>query len=255
MTRAYDVAVCFGTVNRLALLKQCVESIRRAAGSLTFICLIADGNSDDGSREWIAAQSDCELIEGGRNGAVIAFNASFARSIELQCPWIVQFNDDLAFADGLELERAVAILKADESIGAVAFCSDRYSPGVYNFDNMRFRGRCYANQGLFRREAGMAAARAQGDPTGKAWWDPQHHTYAADTVLGCWLWRLGWTVYEAADIRVHDDFTATGADDPLRASNEEMYEDSGIICNEQWPDDASLEYHREDALRFGGRVL
>lgn len=249
-----DVAIVFGTVNRLALLQACVESIRRAAGSLSCVCLVADGNSTDGSREWLAAQPDCELLEGGRDGAVAAFNVAFSRAVDLGSPFVCQFNDDLAFVDGLELERAAAILRSDPGIGAIAFASDRYSPGVYGFYNMTCLGRNYANQGLFRLEAGMAAARMLGDPTGKAWWDRRFHTYASDTVLGLCLWRLGWTIHEAADIHVRDPYASgDGMRDPLRMANLAAYTNATLFSQE-WGHPARVAYSREDAIAYGGRV-
>ena len=249
-----DVATVMGSYNRLPLLQACVESLRRAQGSLSHVALVADGGSTDGTREWLVKQPDCELLEGGLEGAVRAFNIAYARSIDLGAQWINQFNDDLTFLDGLEFERGVAKLVADPSIGAVAYPSDRYTPGKWTFDNMRYHGVCYANQGLFRREAGMAAARALGDPEGKKWWDTRFHTYAADTVLGLCLWRLGWTIHEAADMRVHDGFTSeAGHLDPLRKRNLDLYTNNDLF-QRCWGDPAGITYNREAAMKFGGRV-
>ena len=253
-----SVAVVFGTVDRLPLLTTCVESIRRAAGRLTYRILVADGNSTDGSREWLAAQPDCELLEGGRNGAVQAFNVAFARAVDLGCPYIVQFNDDISFVDGGELERAVALLEyplqGGAQLGAVAFCSDRYTPGSYTFENMRFHGINYCNQGMFRREAIMAAARILGDPTGRTPWDRRYKTYAADTVLGLLLHRLGWLIGEAHDIRVHDGYASGGTTDPLRTKNLNEYT-NGDLFTRQWGNPRVIRYNRAEAIKYGGRIL
>ena len=249
-----DVAIVFGTYQRRELLEACVESIRKAAGALSYVCLVADGGSTDSSREWLSEQPDCELLEGGLEGAVRAFNVAFARAVDLGAPYVCQFNDDLAFVDGGELERAAAILRGNPGVGAVAFASDRYSPGVYGFHNMTALGRCYANQGLFRREAGMAAARMLGDPTGRAWWDRRFHTYASDTVLGLCLWHLGWTVHEAADVRVHDPYASgNGMRDPLRMANLAKYTNAALFSQE-WGHPARVQYNRTDALAYGGLV-
>ena len=250
-----DIAIVFGTYNRLPRLQACIASIRRAAGSLTYVCLVADGGSTDGSREWLVEQPDCELLEGGLDGAVRAFNVSFARAVDLGSPWVCQFNDDLVLHGALA--DAVDVMAADEAVGAAAFPSTRYSPGAPEFSpSMRWRGRCYANQGLYRREAGMAAARFLGDPTGKQWWSPQFHTYCADTVLGLTLWRLGWEVSPTDRLWVEDDYTnAAGHLDPLRLHNSELNDETEAECFSAWyGDSAACEYHREDAGRCGGRL-
>lgn len=243
-----DIAICFGTYNRLAMLQACVASIRAAVGNLTYVCLVADGGSADGSRAWLADQPDCELLEGGLDGAVKAFNVAFARAVDLGAPWVCQFNDDLVFAAGGELVRAAELLQAYPSIGMVAFNSNRYRE--WRFE--RYHGKAYGNQGLLRREAGMSAARAQGDPTGKAWWDRRFLTYASDTILGLWLWRLGWSIHEAVDLRVCEDYPNHPHDhDPLRKRNQDLYT-NGELFAEQWGDPRSVEYNRADAARFGG---
>jgi len=250
-----DVAIVFGTYNRRALLAACVESIRLAVGALTYRIIVVDGGSTDGSLPWLCEQPDVDLIEQGELlGAVAAFNAGFARAVDLGSPFVCQFNDDLSFVDGLELERAVTILRGDPGIGAVAFASDRYSPGDFGFYNMSYFGRNYANQGLFRREAGMAAARFFGDSTGKTWWPTIHKTYASDTELGCAIWRLGWTVHEAADIRVHDGYAGSnGMHDSLRQKNLAEYKTADLF-HSRWGNPASLVYNRTDAERWGGLV-
>jgi glycosyltransferase involved in cell wall biosynthesis len=250
-----DVAVVMGTWDRRAALQRCVASLRAAMGGFTHRILVADAGSTDGSREWLTDQPDCELLEGGRAGAVPAFNVGFARAVDLGAPWVVQFNDDLVFSTGGgEVARAIDLMVADAAIGAVAFASDRYTPGQPNCAWMRYHNLCYCNQGVFRRAAGMAAARFIGDPDGRRWWDPAHRTYASDTVLGLALWRLGWRIHEAADLCVHDSFMEDGGhEDPLRKKNYDEYT-TGDIFLERWGDPASAEYNDADARRFGGRI-
>ena len=251
-----DVAVVMGTWDRRAALQRCVASLRTAMNGFTHRILVADAGSVDGSREWLAGQPDCELLEGGRDGAVRAFNVGFARAVDLGAPWVVQFNDDLVFSTGGgEVACAIDLMQADDGIGAVAFASDRYAPGQPSCRWMRYHGKCYCNQGVFRRAAGMAAARLIGDPDGKRWWDPRFLTYASDTILGLALWRLGWRVHEAADLCVHDSFMEDGGHaDPLRARNVEAYTNGDVFVAD-WGDPASAAYHRADAERYGGRLL
>lgn len=246
--------MCFGTWDRLAKLQESVASVRAAAGGLCVVCLVADAGSSDGSREWLAAQPDCELLEGGRDGAVKAFNVAYARAVDLEAPWVGQWNDDIAFCSGgSELATTVARMAADPTIGFVTYASDRF--GVFRHEI--FHGRPYGQGGLIRREAGMAAARFLGDPEGKCWWDRRYHTYAADTVLGLAIWRLGWRVVGADDLRVHDGYTSDhGVNDPLRQRNVALYTaESGEEFRRMWGDPRTSEYCRADAERYGGRVV
>jgi glycosyltransferase involved in cell wall biosynthesis len=248
-----SVAVCFGTFNRLALLVKCIESVRRSVGALEYKLYIADGGSSDGTLEYLRTQEDVVLIEQGELlGAVKAFNAAIERAVDDGCRWFAILNDDIHFVGPQnEIAAAVAILAQNDCVGMVAFNSDRY--GEWRFE--RFHGVAYGNQGVVRLETLQAVARAQGDPDGKAWWDRSHHTYASDTIAGCWTWRLGWSIIEAHDLKVHDGYTSERGDrDPLRLRNFEHYGDSGDRFNRQWGAADSIAYHRDDAERFGGRL-
>ena len=246
-----DVAVVMGTWDRLRKLQACVASVRAAAGGLTHVVLAADAGSVDGTRAWLADQPDCELLEGGRDGAVKAFNTGYARAVDLGSPWIVTFNDDISFKPQPatpQLTVAVQRLVADPRLGVVGFASDRYPGHAFNL----IWGITYPTQCLFRREAGMAVARAQGDPTGKAMWDRRFHTYASDTCFGLWLRRLGWGFHEARDLWVHDPYSCEdGLHDPLRQRNHALYT-NGEEFRASWPRAAAAAYNRADAARYGG---
>ena len=281
------IGMCFGTFNRLPMLTDCIASIRRAAGDLAprTRLYIADGGSDDGTIPYLRAQPDVHLIEQGELlGAVAAFDAAYRAAIDDDCEYICTFNDDIAF-DGHgapELVRAVALLEADETLGAVAFTSDRFrtppevaaDPYEVSFlpggKPITFRvelhhGRAYMNQGLARRAAHMAVARAQGDPTGRDYWDPTYRTYGADSASGMWMWRLGWRIHEAHDLRVHErlpsfidpfsELAAGGETDPLRLRNGAEMEATLRRFHGEWDDPAVVAYNRADAERFGGRLL
>jgi hypothetical protein len=113
------------------------------------------------------------------------------------------------------LSQAVCRLEAStEPVGAIAFQFDLPGrPDGFEYIN----GLPYGNFGVTRREAGVAVARAQGDPTGRAWWNPIYHTYGADSEFGAWLWRLGWTIHTAPGLCVHDG----NVQDDLRKGNEQ----------------------------------
>lgn len=220
-----SIAIVLGTFNRLGLLQCAVQSIRNAIDREVeqYQIIVVDGGSTDGTQAWIATENrrrvslssdDIELIQqhGPLTGAVAAFNLGFARAVEMKADFIAHFNDDAAFVTPGALSAASELMYADPTIGEVAFAFDLR--GGYSFDYVN--GKPYANFGLVRREAGEAVARAQGDPTGKTWWNPIYRTYGADTEFGCWLWKLGWTVHAAPDLRVHD----CNAKDGLRESND-----------------------------------
>lgn len=207
------VAIVFGTYNRKRLLERAIASVRAAVGDHPYVIIIVDGGSTDGTREYLAEQPDVAALhqEGPLTGAVGAFNLGFALAVEAGYDYVAHLNDDAEIVTPLAIERAIAILDADEKIGEVAFEFDLRGP--WGFETVN--GAVYANYGVIRCEAGMAVARMQGDPTGRAWWNPIYRTYGADTELGVWLWKLGWKVYPAIGLRVHD----ANAQDELRATN------------------------------------
>lgn len=223
-----SVGVVFGTWNRIKLLRRAIASVRAAVGSLTYEIIVVDAGSTDGSKEWLRQQRDVTLIEQELplSGAVTAFNLGFAHAVDAGHDFVMHLNDDAwivssgfgsEITDDLPLPCAVRLMLADPKIGEVAFALDLRGDYGYEYVN----GAPYANFGLVRREAGMAVAVAQGDPSGRAWWNPLYRTYGADTEFGVWLWKLGWQIYVSSTpthknaLRVHD----ANAADELRAAN------------------------------------
>jgi len=209
------LAVVFGTYNRLEFLKRAVTAIRNDIALLVpYKMVIIDGGSSDGSREFLKQQVDVDLIEqeGPLTGAVRAFNLGFAKCVDEQIPFVAHFNDDAEFASPRCLPTAIELLEQNPKWGEIAFAINTWE-SHYGFDYCN--GVPYANFGVIRLACGMAVARAQGDTTGKNWWNPIYHTYAADTEFGVWLWKLGHRVHPVDSLRVND----LKADDALRASN------------------------------------
>lgn len=208
------VAVVFGTYNRFAFLRRAVESVRSAASTYPATIVVVDGGSTDGSRAWLAEQPDVVLLgqRGELTGAVRAFNAGFGYAVEEGFDFIGHLNDDAELLGAGALDRAAEILASDPKVGEVAFEFDLRGRWMFEV----IYDLPYGNFGLVRREAGMVVARAQGDPTGRAWWNPIYHTYAADCEFACWLYKLGYSVHKGEGLRVHD----LNAKDELRAGNE-----------------------------------
>ena len=227
MTRR--VGIVFGTYNRLELLKRAITSARASVGALDYRMFIVDGGSTDGTKDWLRYQVDVALIEqtGPLTGAVRAFNLGFAAAVEGNFDFVVHLNDDAEIVTPGAIERAIELLLADDKIGEVAFEFDLR--GSWGFEHVN--GMLYANFGVIRREAGMAVARAQGDPSGRDWWNPIYKTYGADTEFGVWLWKLGWRVQHGVGLRVHD----VNAKDALRAGNEGKNADSPLFWS-RWKD-------------------
>lgn len=208
------LAIVFGTYNRKELLLRAITSVRKAVGCLSYDIIVVDGGSTDGSREFLALQPDVVLIgqRGPLTGAVKAFNLGFTYAVDNSYEYVCHLNDDAEIITENGLEKAVRMLQADSKIGEVAFSFDLY--GAWHHDHVN--GKPYANFGVIRRETGIAVAKAQGDVSGRNWWNPIYRTYGADSEFGVWVWKLGWKVETTQEIKVHD----VQAMDALRASNE-----------------------------------
>lgn len=230
------VAVVLGTYNRIDHLREAIDSVRLNAG-VTHHFIVVDGGSADGSRRWLADQQDVTLVgqRGPLTGAVAAFNLGFALAVERGYDYVFHFNDDAALVTPGGLGGAMRMMESDSGVGAVAFEHD--FRGLWGFENIH--GYIYPNFGLVRREAGIQVAAAQGDETGRAWWNPIYHTYAADSEFGCWLHRMGWKVSAAIGLRVRD----AKCDDMLRKLNrgdDPDRPDSKLFWS-RWPKRRSIE--------------
>lgn len=242
-------ALVFGTYNRLPILQRAVDSFRRAFGSVPYRMVIVDGGSTDGTIEYLREQSDIEYVAGDLGGAVPNFNLGFERALDLDAQIIGTQNDDNeALCPPAIFEQAIKLLLSEPQIGGVAMEMDIRG----RWECEEWAGVPYANTGFFRREVGMAIARAQGDPTGRAWWDRRFKTYASDTVFGIWLHRLGWEMRRGIGLRVHD----TKLLDGMKRNNARTYQKDGTanLFAAQFGRADQCGYSREDAIRFGGLV-
>ena len=243
-----DIVVCAGSFNRRRLVERLVTSSRVSAGPYTLRFAIADGGSTDGSKEYLAAQPDVDLLEGDLEGAVKNYNLAFARALDLGASYICIMNDDDAFLpDSRVLVDCAQTLQADPELGACCFQTQLRSGGKGAWDCERWRDKIYPNKGIISRKALMAVARAQGDQEGQKFWDPQHRTYASDTASGLWLYRLGFGVVTDQSWRVIDGMCQDG----LRHKNTHEYKTADAF-NLEWNVDGCADYRRAEAERFGG---
>jgi GT2 family glycosyltransferase len=209
-----NVAVVLGTYNRLEMLKESLASIGRAATKHALKIIVIDGGSTDGTLDYLKMPSALNITlvrQRELTGAVRAFNIGFGWAVDAKHPFVVHMNDDAIIETPGAIDEAVDLMLANQKIGAVAFAFDTW--GHHHFDHVN--GVPYVNYGVIRTKAGMQVAKKQGDPDGRKWWNQIYHTYAADTELGAWLWKLGWRVHCCEHLKVHD----LRADDALRAGN------------------------------------
>ncbi|MBK8913326.1 MAG: glycosyltransferase [Phycisphaerales bacterium] len=190
------LSVVLATCNRLPMLRDCLDHTRRAiadsVGADDAEIIIVDGDSRDGTLEFLAAQRDLRThVEGRRGGCCAAYNLGLRMARGHYVLWL---NDDAwplpgAFSAALEL-----IERADMTdVGMVAFYHTHHQPwnelhGIdvpwppadanprshapagdnprqsERFGILHVRGRPYANFGLLRN----ALLRQLG------WLDPEY---------------------------------------------------------------------------------
>lgn len=125
----YQLSVVLGTYNRLDQLQRCVESIVSQTKT-AFRLYITDAGSTDGTVEYlqsIAREEIIPVLVGKKLGQAKAYNDVFNI---VTTPYVCWLSDDNEVIDH-GLDRAVAILRRDPSIGMVALkTKDRQGPFV-----------------------------------------------------------------------------------------------------------------------------
>lgn len=214
------LSIITGTYNRLSLLQQMVQSVRRSLyRGLSYEFVIVDGGSTDGTIEWCQSQGDIRLISHGElRGAIRAFcDGAYAASGQ----YVLFCNDDVEFID-TSILRAINYLETNLTCGAVAFADDRPAegkPAGYHVQTQTYLkdGQPvhlpYAQVGLFRRWLGDVCG----------WWgadDPQFvsNTYGGDNYLSARIVEYGYSVDAVEGVRVKD----LVAKDSLREQNAEL---------------------------------
>ncbi len=159
MAAKHIVSIVVPTFNRFGRLRRCVDKTRRNV-RLAHEVIVIDGGSTDGTREWLASQSDLRVIlEPQREGAVKAFNKGFRAATGRYVMW---FNDDAYPLIG-SVEAAVAMIEQPDlaDVGIIAFYHnwhsernviDRVERDGATYELCHVRGYQYANFGLLRRE-------------------------------------------------------------------------------------------------------
>lgn len=152
------VSAVVPTFNRLERLQRCVDRFRLNVTHPSEL-IVVDGGSTDGTREWLATQTDLRVIlEPERAGAVKAFNRGFRAAAGFYVMWL---NDDAYPLPGA-VEHAVAMLERQDlsDVGMIAFYHNWRGEGnildEVEHDGVTYRlchvrGYPYANFGLLRR--------------------------------------------------------------------------------------------------------
>lgn len=232
------ISLVSGTYNRIALLKDMVQSFRdNLLPGMVYEVVLVDGGSTDGTIEWAKAQPDVKLIEDGALlGAISAFTrGAFAASGK----YVLLANDDVQFRPGSILP-AIVHLENNMRCGAVAFADNRPIPGFFTTNDYKTLRMAavrdgkqtsviYAQVGLFRKWLGDKVK----------WWLGEHdemlgaHVYGGDNSLSAQIWHYGYTV-EAVPESIIEDHVIS---DELRQINY----NKGIESNDshffydQWP--------------------
>lgn len=215
-----DVSVLMGTVDRPAMLRDCVESVRASlAGSgYTHEIIVAYGREDDPALPWLWTQPDIVPVLGGMGGAIPAFNVAYEAS-RGRC--VCQINDDVLVLDR-SIPNAIRHLDEDPTLGAVVFFMSR--DGGRTFPDIVYDqqvpGLPHPNQIVARREL-CEDIIAEG--FGAFWGDDQtrtHRTYGGDSAWGLRASRLGWRIERREDVRLIDRMDET-RNEPNRLLNVE----------------------------------
>lgn len=214
------ISLVSGTYNRIALLKDMVQSFRdNLLPGISYEIVLVDGGSTDGTIEWAKSQADIRLIE---DGALLGAISAFTRGAKAaQGKYILLSNDDVTFRDSSILP-AIVHLENNPKCGAVAFADNRpmgdgKGRDVYKVNSIGgiMDGRrvplIYAQVGLFRKWLGDKLN----------WWLGEHeemlgaNTYGGDNMLSAQIWRYGYSVDEVDKCIVEDHI----AKDELRQIN------------------------------------
>ncbi|MFQ5462200.1 MAG: glycosyltransferase family 2 protein [Phycisphaerae bacterium] len=152
------VSIVVPTFNRLRRLTTCIQKIQENV-AVPHEIIVVDGGSSDGSRDWLNARTDVNVIlETAREGAVRAFNKGFRAASATYVMWI---NDDAYPLVG-SVEAALAMFERENlpDLGMVAFYHNWHSPfnvldrvwhDDMSFELCHVRGYPYANFGLIRK--------------------------------------------------------------------------------------------------------
>lgn len=203
-----EVSIVTGTWNRLPHLQRMVESVRKGI-QVKYELIVVDGNSGDGTVEWLMRQDDVTLIRQPKLlGACSAFNNGFAYARGKYC---VNLNDDVEVKPGA-IDTMFRYMEENDDVAQGVFY---YSVRDSKYHINVVGGRPYANFGMTRRHLGELVG----------WWGHEYYTYGGDTELSMQLWDRGYKVEGVPQAKIYDH----QVDDELRQINhsDDLLDDRG----------------------------
>lgn len=105
------------TYNRLALLKECIEAIRKQTRPVDGIIVVNNG-STDGTTEWLNEQKDLIAIHQENLGSGGGQNRAFKEAYQRGADWIWTMDDD-GYAQPNTLEKLIECIQIDPSIKVI----------------------------------------------------------------------------------------------------------------------------------------
>jgi len=101
--------------NKLKLTKACLKSISEQSFK-SYTVIVVDNGSVDGSKNWLRAQNDIDMISNKKNlGFARAINQGFKRAIDNKSKYIISLNNDTELAPNW-LEKLVNFMEHNPDI-------------------------------------------------------------------------------------------------------------------------------------------
>lgn len=217
-----QISIVFATRNRLAMLRDTVDSIRRECGkSIPYEIVVVDGLSSDGTGEYLVAQPDVVHVREERlEGCCRAFDKGFrAARGNLVC-WL---NDDVALSAGC-LDKAVQFMNdpgnSDVGIGAFPASTSSTELSTFVLNCCGYPPLPFADMGVIRRST-LEKVDYLNSRYKRFGWDPD---------LSLKVWAAGQRVAVVPGVEITHYF----CDDIMRQTHEFLRDSDSRLLNELW---------------------
>ena len=227
------VSLVVGSYNRREFLIEAVESIRRNGIAVPYEIIVIDGGSTDGSKEWLASQSDIiTIIQHNRIAAegqtVRRRSWGYFMNLGFKCAegqYIVMISDDSLLVPGSVMNgvrHCEALRQQGRNIGAVAFYWRNWPEQQEYWVGLTHGEKVFVNHGLYVR----AALQQVG------WIDEERYRfYYADGDVCLKLWEQG---YEVVDCPTSFVEHCSHANLAVRQSNLEHEREDRKAYQDRW---------------------
>jgi len=202
------LSIVFATKNRFEYLRRTLTSIdKELNGILNYEIVIVDGNSTDGTIQYLQTQPKVRLYQEDKpRGCCYAFDQAFRLALG---DWVCWLNDDIEIYPGSFINIMKFLLSpANCRVGMGAFTSSRNKKDLYDFVlNSCMRVPIpYANFGIIRKELLERIG----------YLDLKYKKYGWDPDLAMKVWDAGFTVEACPNAHIIHYF----AEDDLRKKDE-----------------------------------